>query len=260
MFYRPKILNLGNIKNKTMDNFQEFDQPTGPEKSSGGIISHAFDTYKGVFLYALLAMVIYFLISMIVQPISGFDSMAMSEEMRSADGDFSAIDFTSIPGLQLYYGLSGLVGILLAPLFVGVIYLANQYSFKQKLDFADLFIGYKQNFVNIVVYGLISSIITSLAFVLCILPGFFVLPFFLIGYPIVLFENASFSEAMSKSFNIAKENYGTFLGASVLGILISIAGVFLCGIGIVATAPFYLIVMYSTYCAFCGRPRPLNIK
>lgn len=243
-----------------MDNFQEFDQPTGPEKTSGSIISHAFETYKGVFLYALLAMVIYFLVSLIVQPISGFDSMAMSEEMRSADGDFSAIDFRAIPGLQLYYGLSGLVGILLAPLFVGVIYMANKYSFRQKLDFADLFIGYKQNFVNIVVYGLISSIITTLSFLLCILPGFFVLPFFLIGYPIILFENASFSDAISKSFNIAKENYGVFLIASFLGVLISFAGIFLCGIGIVASAPFYLIVMYSTYCAFCGRPRPLTIS
>jgi hypothetical protein len=33
----------------------------------------------------------------------------------------------------------------------------------------------------------------------------------LLGYPILLFENASATDALSKSFNIAKENYGTFL-------------------------------------------------
>lgn len=241
-----------------MDHFQEFEQPAGPEKSSGEIISHAFEMYKGVFLYALVAMIIYFLVSLIVKPLSGFDSMAISEEMRSADGDFSSINLWATPGFQLYSGLSGLLSVLLAPLFVGVIYLANQYNFKQKLEFSDLFIGYKQNFVNILIYGVISSIVTTIAFMLCFLPGFFVLPFFLIGYPIILFENASFSDALSKSFAIAKENYGVFLLTSFLGILISIAGIVLCGIGIIATIPFYLIVMYSTYCAFCGRPRPLT--
>ena len=138
--------------------------------------------------------------------------------------------------------------------------MANKINFKQQIVFADLFIGYKQNFVNILVYGLISSILTSIAFMLCVIPGFFVLPFFLLGYPILLFENATFSEALSKSFAIAKENYGVFLGASLLGLLISIAGVFLCGIGLVATIPFYLVVMYSTYCAFCGRPRPIEFS
>lgn len=243
-----------------MDNFQEFEQTNGPEKTAGSIISHAFEMYKSLFLYAILVMVICFIASMLVQAVSGFDSMAFSEEMQAADGDFSSMDFLAIPGMSTYYGLSGLLGIILLPLYVGLIYMANKINFKQQIVFADLFIGYKQNFVNILVYGLISSILTSLAFMLCVIPGFFVLPFFLLGYPILLFENATFSEALSKSFSIAKENYGVFLGASLLGLLISIAGVFLCGIGLVATIPFYVVVMYSTYCAFSGRPRPIEFS
>jgi uncharacterized membrane protein len=81
-----------------------------------------------------------------------------------------------------------------------------------------------------------------------------------LGYPILLFENASATEALGKSFNIAKENYGTFLGTTVLGALISIAGIVLCGIGIILTAPFMMIVMYSTYCAFLGKPRQIEFK
>ncbi|MBP3840095.1 MAG: beta-carotene 15,15'-monooxygenase, partial [Chryseobacterium sp.] len=94
----------------------------------------------------------------------------------------------------------------------------------------------------------------------CILPFFFVIPLLLLGYPVLLFENATFSEALSKSFKIAKENYMVFLGASFLGLLISIAGILLCGIGIVATIPFYMVVMYSAYIAFCGRPKQLNFN
>ncbi|KIA90048.1 hypothetical protein [Kaistella jeonii] len=242
-----------------MDNFQEFEQPIGPQKSSGDIISHAFEMYKGVFLYALLAMVIYILASIVIRAVTGFDSMSFSEEMRSSRGNFSAMNFWAIPRLGIYSGLSGLLGILVTPLFVGIIYMANKYNFKQQLQISDLFIGYRQNFVNILIYTLISNIIVGISFAMCVIPGFFVLPFFLLGYPILLFENASFSEALSKSFTIAKENYGVFLGAAFLGFLISFAGVFLCIIGLIATMPFILIVMYSIYCAFCGRPRPLHI-
>lgn len=237
-----------------MENFQEFDEPIGPQKSSGDIISHAFEMYKGVFLYALLAMIIYIVASYFIQALSGFNTMSLSESMR---GDMSGMNLWAIPGIRAYYGLSGLLGIFIAPLFIGIIYMANKFNLKQPLNAADLFIGYKQNFVNILIYSLISTIITVIAFALCFIPGFFVLPLLLLGYPILLFENASFSDALSKSFNIAKENYGVFLGASFLGLLISVAGIVLCGIGLIATMPFYMIVMYSTYCAFCGRPRPL---
>jgi uncharacterized membrane protein len=146
--------------------------------------------------------------------------------------------------------VSQTLGLVLAPLYVGVIYVANKYNFKQPVNFSDLFIGYKQNFLNIVIYSLISSIIFTVTFMMCLLPGLLVMPFLMLGYPILLFENASFADALSKSFKIAKENYGTFLGVSLLSLLISISGILLCGIGIIATMPFFLVAMYSIYCAF----------
>lgn len=241
-----------------MDTFQEFDQPVGPEKSAGAIIAHAFDMYKGVFLYAVLALLISSAVSLVVQPVSGFNSADLVEEVKSANGSY--FNFWAVPGFMLYSGLSGLVSLLLSPLFVGVIYIANKYNLQEPINFSDLFIGFKQNFLNIVLYSLVSSILIGISAMMCFLPVFFVFPFLLLGYPILLFENATFSEALSKSFSIAKDNYGTFLGAGFLGFLISIAGVFLCGIGIVFTWLFYLVVMYSTYCAFCGRPRPIVLK
>ena len=242
-----------------MDTFQEFDQPTGPEKNTSAIISHAFEVYKGVFLYAIAAMLISFAVSLVIQPISGFNSMDMMEELKSSPESFSS-NMWAIPGLAVYYGLSSLVSLLLTPLYVGVIYIGNKYNLKEPMSFGDLFIGFRQNFVNILIYSLIAGLILGVSFAMCFLPGLFVMPFLLLGYPILLFENASFSQALSKSFSIVKENYGVFLGTSLLGALISIAGVFLCGIGLVFTMPFYLIVMYSAYCAFCGRPRPIIVK
>ena len=240
-----------------MNSFQEFSE-NRQRRSFSEIITHAFETYKGIFLYALLAMVLYTLVSIAVEPASGFDSDGFSKEIIDADGDFSQMDIWAFPGFKFYYGLSGIVTLLLAPLFVGIIYMANKYNFKQPLHVGDLLIGYKQNFVNILIYSLLSSVIITFSFLLCFLPVFFVLPLLLLGYPILLFENASFTEAFQKSFKIAKDNYGTFLLTSFVGLLISFAGIFLCIIGIFATLPFYMVVMYSAYCAYCGSPRPVN--
>ena len=244
-----------------MSEFNEFDQQGSvPNKDTGSIISHAFEMYKGVFLYGIVAMVIYLIGSFIVQSVSGFNSTAMMEEMRNSGGDYSSFSYWNAPGFTMYLTLSSLFGLLLAPLYVGLIYIVNKYNTKSQIDFGDLFIGYRQNFVNILIYSFISGIISSIALALCVIPAFFVYPLLILGYPILLFENASATEALGKSFNIAKENYGTFLGATIVGGLISIAGIILCGIGIIITAPFILIVAYSIYCAFLGKPRQIATK
>lgn len=243
-----------------MSEFNEFDQQGSvPERNTGSIISHAIEMYKGVFLYAIVAMIVYIALGYAIQLLSGFNSTSMMDEMR-ASGGYSRFRYWDTPGFSLYLTLSSLLGLLLAPLYVGLIYMINKYNTKSPIDFADLFIGYKQNFVNIIIYALISWVITTVALSLCVIPIIFVYPLLLLGYPVLLFENASAIQALSKSFNIAKENYGTFLGVTVLGALLSFAGIVLCIIGIILTAPFMMAVMYSAYCAYLGKPRQIITK
>lgn len=244
-----------------MSGFDEFDQQGSvPNRDTGSIISHAFEMYKGVFLYAIVAMIVYIIGGFIIQTLTGFNSASMMEEMRDAGDDFSRFSYWNAPGFPLYLTLSGLFGILLAPLYVGLIFIVNKYNTKNPIEFSDLFIGYRQNFVNILIYSLISGVISSVALSICFIPFFFVYPLLLLGYPILLFENASATEALGKSFNIAKENYGVFLGTTIVGLLISAAGVVLCFIGVIITAPFIMVVMYSAYCAFLGKPRQIMFK
>ncbi|WP_347216577.1 beta-carotene 15,15'-monooxygenase [Chryseobacterium sp.] len=240
-----------------MSEFNEFDQQGSvPNRETGSVISHAFEMYKGVFGYAIVAMIIYIVGGMIIQSVTGFNSAAIMDEMRSS-GDYGNFRYWDTPGFSMYMTFSSLFLLLLTPLYVGLIYMVNKFNTKTPIEFSDLFIGYRQNFVNILIYSFISGLISSVALSLCFLPFIFVYPFLLIGYPILLFENSSAIDALSKSFNIAKENYGTFLGISFLGMLISVAGVILCGIGLLVTAPFIMIVMYSAYCAFVGKPRQI---
>ncbi|MEY8758107.1 beta-carotene 15,15'-monooxygenase [Chryseobacterium tongliaoense] len=244
-----------------MSEFNEFDQQGSvPGKDTGSIISHAFEMYKGVILYAIVAMIIYVIGDSILQSITGFNSWNIAEEIRDTDGNVP--DFRSYysPGFSLYYSFSSILGAVLSPLYVGLIYIINKYNTKSTVEFSDLFIGYRQNFVNILIYSLITHVILRIALAMCGIPFFFVFPFFLLGYPILLFENASATEAMGKAYNIAKDNYGTFLGVSFLGLILSFCGFFACCIGIIVTGTFITAVMYSTYCAFLGKPRQIVFK
>ncbi|WP_415324556.1 beta-carotene 15,15'-monooxygenase [Chryseobacterium sp. MMS23-Vi53] len=242
-----------------MSEFNEFDQQGSvPDRNSGSIISHAFEMYKGIFLYAIVAMIVYMIGDFLLQSVTGFNSWGGFNEFRDLeDGDFSKYQYWNKPGFALYYSFSSVLGILLSPLYVGLIYIANKYNTKIQVEFADLFIGYRQNLGNILIYSLITNIIWGISIAMCGLPFFFVYPLFLLGYPILLFENATAMDALGKAYNIAKENYGTFLGASFLGLLLSASGFVLCCIGIILTAPFIMVVMYSTYCAFLGKPRQI---
>lgn len=244
-----------------MDNFNEFDSPANvPTKETGSIISHALEIFKNTFLYCFLAVVIYFLLSYLIQLLTGFNTTLLMEDMRESGGDFSYTDIMGTPGFAAYTGVSFFIGLLLAPIFVGLIYIANKSNFKQSISVSDLFFAYKQNFLNIVIYALITQVLLTIAFLMCIIPMFLVLPFFMLGYPIIMFENLGAIEALKKSFSIAQQDYGTLLLTALLAGLISIAGLVLCCVGVYLTFPFFYVAMYSTYCAYLGAPRQLEQK
>lgn len=242
-----------------MENFNEFDSPaTSPNRETGAIISHAFEIFKNTFLYCFLAVVIYFLLSYLIQLLTGFNSQLLVEQIKDSGGDFDYKDIVAAPGFAAYSGANFLVTLLLTPIFVSLIYVANKSNFKQQVTVSDIFFAYKQNFINIVIYAFITQIALTILFFMCVLPAIFVMPFFFLGYPILIFEKASAFDALKKSFNIAQENYGTILLTAILAGLISIAGIVLCCVGVYLTLPFAYIAMYSTYCAYFGAPRQLG--
>ncbi len=238
-----------------MAQITDFDKPDFvPEKKTSSIINHALAMYKGVALYGIIAMLIYIAGSYLIQRLIGFDSVEMLDEMKNNGTDYYSFNYFALPGFSTYLSLSGLFGLLASPLYIGLLYIVDKYRRREPAQFSDLFIGYRQNFINIVIFTLISGIISGLALFFCVIPFFFVYPFLMLGYPVLLFENASAAEALKRSVHLGKENYGTLLATGFVGMLLSWIGIILCGIGFVATAPFFAVVMYSAYCACAGRP------
>ena len=244
-----------------MSEFKEFDeQGSVPERNTGSIISHAFEMYKGVFLYGLVIMIIYFIGDFLVQSITGYNSWNGFRNFRDFDGDYSDFESWNRPGSSFYLSGFSVLNILFSPFYVGLIYITNKFNTKEQIEFSDLFIGYRQNLGNILLYSLITKIILWISFAMCFLPVLFVYPLFFLGYPILLFENATAMDTISKTYNIVKENYTVLLGTALLGGIISFSGIILCCVGIIFTAFFMEVVMYSAYCAYLGKTRQIINK
>ncbi len=78
-----------------MSEFDEFDQQGSvPERNTGSIISHAFEIYKGIFLYAIAAMIVYVIGDFVLQSVTGYNSWeGFSGFSDIEDGDFSQYNY-----------------------------------------------------------------------------------------------------------------------------------------------------------------------
>ena len=240
-----------------MENFNELSRVANPEKETGSVLSHAFENYKKVILFAILLFVgvavassfISFLLELILG-IESRDPELMQEVIKNRD--FSLL--INSPGFITNTSSSYVIGLLFYPLYAGFLYIIHKANNNLEFNFSDLLIGYKQNTLNIILYGLLSGVLIGIGFVLCVIPGIFIFALTFIGLPIVFFENKGPIEALEKAFEISKQHVWTVVGISVLSVLLSISGVFLCFVGIIFTAMFSYSAMYSAYCAFCGTP------
>lgn len=245
-----------------METFKEFDQNgTAPGRNFSEILKHAFNTYGKVIGWSVLLLVIMAVISWLLQlitaPLTGYNAMAANQEMQELikNGDYQAIK--DIPGYKESVFISYALGILLYPLTAGFLYIMHKGNTGQPVSFGDLFIGFKRNALQYIIYGVITGIAYFIGLMLCVLPAFLLMPLFFLGSSYILFEDMPAMDALKKSFSVGKENYGTLLGVGFVAAIIAFAGIFLCGIGIIVTLPIIYAAMYSAYCAFVGVPRKI---
>ena len=251
-----------------METFNEFDtQGTAPQRNFSDIISHAFNNFVKIIGWSILVTLILIIVTMVASsllgPLVGYNALEAQAEMEDLMKDGGFTDGTGmfrifdVPGYKESMALSYLLGLLLYPIYAGYVYAMHKANTGQSVVFGDFFIGFRQNTLQYMIFGLIMGLAMMIGLMLCVIPMFFIIPFFFLGIPYILFENATALEAIKKSFATASSNYGTILGVSFISLIITVAGVIFCGIGILATAPFFYAAMYSVYCAFNGVPKQI---
>jgi len=80
---------------------------------------------------------------------------------------------------------------------------------------------FKYFFFRIFGSGVLLFLLLIIGFLLCLIPGLYLYPVFALIFPIIIFENTSFSYAFSKSFKLIKDKWWETFGALfVMGIIV----------------------------------------
>ncbi len=108
---------------------------------------------------------------------------------------------------------------------------------------------FKSYFLLIFVYSLITAIAIAVGFVLCILPGIYLL-IVLVPFPIiVMMEDRSFGDAFSRCFTLIKENFWISLGLYLLVYMIYAfsSGIISTLVGAIAGVIYYFTTKNINY-------------
>lgn len=138
-------------------------------------------------------------------------------------------------------GVTG--GLLTGPMMVGYMRMIKVEDEGGKPEIADVFKGF-DDFVPALLAVLLSSIIVSIGFMFCVIPGLLVMALIPTAAYLVAVGEKDGVNAIKRAFAAVKANLmGAFFCAMILGIVGSL-GAILCGVGIFLTLPIAIIGMY----------------
>ena len=104
-----------------------------------------------------------------------------------------------------------------------------------------------RNIGNVIIAGLLVGIITTIGFVLCILPGIAASIFLMFTVIAVLDRNMSPVDGLKSSFQTGKANFGGVLLTWLAAVVLVLVGAVLCGVGLLVTVPVTALLLVYAY-------------
>lgn len=230
----------------------------------GDILNKAGDIFKGIAGYAILALVIYYILSGLISFLIGIIFPGSSINYQELIEVISTYDQGYLEEYLMDVGensnsfltiLSYVISFALYPIILSIYTMAHKFDTNKKVEFSDLFIHYRDGkFVKIFLVSIITYVLISISFVLCIIPGFIVLAIWLLAIPLIILGDASVGEALNYSMKLAFKDFGSFLLFVLLLIGVWIIGALLCCIGLIVAVPFGYVLGYVLYKEVIGFP------
>ena len=229
----------------------------GFKVSASSIIDKAFEIFKGIAGFAILAVIIYIVASWIINSLLGiiFPMQIDEEEIQAIanSGDIVQIqeyykDIFASSNFALSSTISTLLSSALYPILYSVFVMARKFDLHQNIEFSDIFVHYKNGkFLNLFLVTLIVQIVGSIGFMLCIIPGFIVFAMWMLAVPLIIFGSADIKDALNYSMKLAFKSFGGFFTVLLMCIGVIIVGLLLCCIGVIAAIPLVYIIIYVLY-------------
>jgi uncharacterized membrane protein len=212
----------------------------------GSCIARSWELVKAHFWpvvgISLLVLVAMGVINQLIGLFSGPATRSMILEHRiSVDGIFLVLG-TSILSTPVY-------SVLMGGLFKYYLKLIRG----QRADVADAFSGFGSSLGQLALLGLVSGILSLLAYLLCILPGIYLNVCWIFAVPLVIDRKMQFWDAMELSRKVVSKHWFiVFAFLLVLG-LVAICGLFACCIGLLVSMPISWVALMYGYEDLFGR-------
>jgi len=110
----------------------------------------------------------------------------------------------------------------------------------------DMFSSFNDQLGLSLITGLIATVLVAVGFIFCFVPGLLLLPMIPLAIgAITLGTETDGVEAIKRAWEQLKENWLMALITMIVLSFLSSLGAILCGVGILLTAPLYLVGMYA---------------
>ena len=107
-----------------------------------------------------------------------------------------------------------------------------------------------------ILLGLVSGVLSTIGYLLCIIPGLYLSVSWIFALPLVIDRNLPFWDAMELSRKVvAKHWFITFAFVLVMGLLAA-CGVIACCVGVFVTMPIATVALMYAYEDIFGRQGP----
>jgi uncharacterized membrane protein len=158
---------------------------------------------------------------------------------------------SDLPMFALHTVLFSLVSgalplILQGPMTVGLQYAIMRRAYAGRTEVGDLFKGF--NFaVPAIVAGILVGIFSSVGFLLCLIPGLFVLAALQFPFLLIFDKGMDFWPAMETSLEAAKKDWGGYLVFLLLQMVVAFAGLLACFVGLLVAVPVMHAATVAAY-------------
>lgn len=130
-----------------------------------------------------------------------------------------------------------------ASLVLGAVLLAGTHNFFLRLSrgavasVADVFSGFGPAIGPLMLCGVVSGLLGWFGLLLCVIPGIYLMLCWHLAPLLILDRNLEFWPAMEIARKVVTRNFWPAFGLAVVALLLWIAGILCCGIGVFVTGP-----------------------
>ena len=143
---------------------------------------------------------------------------------------------------------TSVLGMLLYGPLMGGLYLHFLKKIRgEHVRIEDAFSGFSNSLLHLVLAGFVTSLLTMLGVLCCILPGIYLLVAWFFTLPLVIDHRLDFWPAMQLSRKTISKHWWTFLGFLVVLGLVNLLGLMLCFVGVFITVPISLAALMYAY-------------